>query len=168
MIDASDLMLSAFILGCSLGVGPAAAAMSAKDAVENTMQASPMSEQEREVWRVIEEWNAAFAANDAERYFTYIDADITVMTPSNPYRVEGLADDRLEYEFGLRAGYSRVSLFQEIAPLVKVYGDFAYVTYFNRGYYGPEGDAQMAYLKETDVLRKTPDGWKIVHIHVSK
>lgn len=123
---------------------------------------------ETEVWRVIEDWNAAFAANDVERYFQFIDESIIVLTPSNPYRVEGIVDDRAEFEFGLRQGYSRVSYFEEIAPIVRVYGDTAVATYFNRGYYGPEGQAQMIYLKETNVLRRENGRWRIVHIHVSK
>lgn len=127
-----------------------------------------MPKMEQEVWRIIEEWNAAFAANDAARYFEFIDDDVTVMTPSNPYRVEGLPDDREEFEFGIHAGYSRVGIFQEIAPIVRVYGDIAFVTYFHRGYYGPERNGQLAYLKETTILRRKNGTWKIVHIHVSK
>lgn len=127
-----------------------------------------MSAAEAEVWRVIEDWNAAFAANDAERYFQNIDESIVVLTPSNPYRVEGIVDDRAEFEFGLRQGYSRVSYFEEIAPIIRVYGDTAVATYFSRGYYGPEGHAQMIYLKETNVLRRENGRWRIVHIHISK
>lgn len=136
--------------------------------VHNGFQISRLSAEEQEVWRVIEAWNETFAANDTEQYFQFIDDDITVMTPSNPYRVEGLSDDRVEFEFGLRLGYSRVGLFQEIAPVVRVYGDTAFATYFKRGYYGSEEEGQMIYLKETDILRRKGERWKIVHIHVSK
>lgn len=134
----------------------------------NELQLTTMTSQEAEVWRVIEEWNAAFAANDVARYFTFIDKDVIVLTPSNPYRVEGGADDRAEFGFGLERGYSRVGYFEEIAPIVRVYGDVAVATYFNRGYYGPESGGQMAYLKETNVLRRVDGRWLIVHIHVSK
>lgn len=144
------------------------AARAAESAVHNDLQLAGMTQEEREVWRVVEAWNAAFAANDVEKYFSYIGRDIVVMTPSNPYRVEGLPDDREEFEFGLHKGYSRVGVFQEIAPIVNVYGDVAVVTYFNRGYYGPEEDGAMAYLKETDILRRADGAWRIVHIHVSK
>ncbi|NWF70646.1 MAG: nuclear transport factor 2 family protein [Chloroflexi bacterium] len=120
-----------------------------------------------EVWQVIEAFNKAFAANDSATYFTYIDEAISVITPSNPYRIEGLADDREEFEFGLREGYSRVGYFQELQPEVRVYGDTAVVTYYSRGSYGPEGRARPAYLKETDVLMRKAGQWKIVHIHVS-
>ena len=122
---------------------------------------------EQEVWQVIKAFNRAFAANDPQTYFTFIDPGISVITPSNPYRVEGIADDREEFEFGLREGYSRVGYFQEMQPSVRVYGDTAVVTYFSRGSYGAEGKARTAYLKETDILIKRDGAWKIVHIHVS-
>jgi ketosteroid isomerase-like protein len=113
---------------------------------------------EQEVWQVITAFNRAFAANDPDTYFTFIDEDVVVLTPSNPYRVEGLAADREEFEIGLREGYSRVTYFQEMQSRINVYGDTAIVTYFSRGRYGPEGSATAAYLKETDVLVKRPDG----------
>lgn len=125
------------------------------------------TQEEREILDVIEAFNTAFADNDPDRYFTFIDEDITVLTPSNPYRVEGIPDDREEFEWGIRTGKSRVGYFQELQPHVQLYGDTAVVTYFSRGSYGPEGGETVAYLKETDVLVRREDGWKIVHIHVS-
>lgn len=125
------------------------------------------AEPEREVLEVIEAFNRAFADNDPDRYFSYIDGNITVLTPPNPYRVEGVPDDREEFEWGIRTGKSRVGYFQEMQPRVQLYGDVAVVTYFSRGSYGPEGDEVVAYLKETDVLVRREEGWKIVHIHVS-
>ena len=123
------------------------------------------AEPEQEVLDVIEAFNGAFAANDPDRYFTYIAEEITVLTPANPYRVEGIPDDREEFEWGIRTGKSRVGYFQEMQPKVQLYGDVAVVTYFSRGSYGPE--ETVAYLKETDVLVRREDGWRIVHIHVS-
>ena len=120
---------------------------------------------DQEVLDVIETWNRAFAANDPDRYFTLIDEEITVLTPANPYRVEGIPDDREEFEWGIRTGRSRVGYFQEMQRHVQRYGDVAIVTYFSRGSYGRE--EAVAYLKETDVLVRREDGWKIVHIHVS-
>src|SRR5215467_2355266 len=124
-------------------------------------------QQEQQVWQVVEEFNKAFAAGDVERYFSYIDEEITVLTPSNPYRVEGIADDREEFEWGLRAGTGTVTYFQELQPVVRVSGDMALVTYFSRGSYGSEGAGKVLYFKETDVLIRRPGGWKIIHIHVS-
>ncbi len=122
---------------------------------------------EQEVWQVVEAFNKAFAANDPEQYFVYIDPEITVLTPSNPYRVEGIVDDREEFEYSLREGYTRVGYFQEMQPYIRVYGDTALVTYFTRGRYGVGEKSRVAYLKETDILVKRASGWKIVHLHLS-
>lgn len=125
------------------------------------------SEAQAEVWKVVQAFNRAFAGNDVERYFSFIGEDVTVLTPGNPYRVEGLPADREEFEFSLRTGTTRVGYFQEMQPHVRVYGDTAVVTYFSRGSYGTGDKAKICYLKETDVLTRHQDGWKIVHIHVS-
>jgi ketosteroid isomerase-like protein len=122
---------------------------------------------ESEVWHVIEELNAAFAANDVAKYFSHVDAEITVITPSNPYRVEGIRDDRDEFERGLKSGAGRVGYFQEMQPKIQLFGDVAVVTYFSRGSYGPEGQEKARYYKETDVLHKKNGKWKVAHIHVS-
>lgn len=122
---------------------------------------------EQDVWRVIKGFNRAFASNDPEKYFSYIDEQITVITHANPYRVEGIKDDREEFEFGLRTGAARIGYFQEMQPKIQVFGETAVVTYFSRGSYGAEDKAKTLYLKETDVLVKKQGSWRIVHIHVS-
>ena len=133
------------------------------------MQTSPAPERstEAQVWAVIKNFNRAFAANDPANYFTYIDDYITVITPSNPYRVEGIIDDREEFEYGLRTGANRVAYFQEMQPKVQLFGETAVVTYFSRGSYGRESEEKTYYFKETDVLVRKSGTWKIVHIHVS-
>jgi ketosteroid isomerase-like protein len=131
------------------------------------MAQSTFSGMEQDIWQTIEAFNRAFAANNPEQYFTFIDADIVVLTPGNPYRVEGIVDDRAEFEFGIKEGYSRVSYFQEMQPHIRVYGETAVVTYFTRGRYGTGEKARTAFYKETNVLIRRATGWKIVHIHVS-
>jgi len=125
------------------------------------------SDAAQEVWQVVRGFNQAFADNDPEQYFQYIDEDITVLTPGNPYRVAGIAADRQEFEFGLQQGYSRVGYFQELQPEVRVFGEAAVVTYYSRGSYGPQDSARTLYFKETDVLVRRKNGWKLIHIHVS-
>jgi len=122
---------------------------------------------ESEVWHEVEELNKAFARNDVAKYFSYIDPNITVITPLNPYRVEGIEDDREEFEYGLKNGSGRVGYFQEMQPKIQLFGDVAVVTYYSRGSYGPQGQEKVHYLKETDVLHKMNGKWKVVHIHVS-
>jgi ketosteroid isomerase-like protein len=140
------------------------AMLPAKRSSAEDMRGSPI---ESEVWQVIEEFNTAFARNDPAKYFSYIDPDITLITPSNPYRVEGIRDDREEFEYGLKNGSGRVGYFQEMQPKVQLFGEIAVVSYYSRGSYGPEGQEKVRYYKETDVLHKKNDKWKIVHIHVS-
>jgi hypothetical protein len=77
----------------------------------NHTNAMPPLNIEKEVLQVIEDFNGAFARNDVEKYFSYIDPEVTVITPSNPYRVEGIHDDREEFENSLHTG---VSYFQEM------------------------------------------------------
>jgi ketosteroid isomerase-like protein len=138
---------------------------------EDTMTAAihpEWTEEQHRVWDTVTEWNDAFARNDADAYFRFIDDDIVVITPDNPYRVEGVADDREEFEFAVGKGFSKVGYFQEALPYVRVMGNAAYVTYFSRGYYGEGQNARTSYFKETDILVKLDGQWKIVHIHVSR
>jgi len=114
---------------------------------------------------VVRAFNRAFAANDSDAYFRFVAEEIVVLVPASPYRMEGRADDRQEFEWGLRAGRQKVGYFQELQPRVDRYGDVAIVTYYSRGAYGP--DQTVAYLKETDVLVKRDGDWRIVHVHVS-
>ncbi len=127
---------------------------------------SNWSAEQRNVWAVVVDWNKAFARNDGDAFFAHVHDDITVISPSNPYRVEGIRDDREGYDFELASGGSRVNFFQVMQPLVRVYGEMAVVTYFSRGYYGPDGGV-IGYFKETDVLENEDGQWKITHIHLS-
>lgn len=125
------------------------------------------SEEEQAVWEVIQSFNAAFAANDVERYFSHLDEDIVVITPHSPYRIEGIAHDREGFIYALETGAARVGYFQSLQPHIRVSGDTAIVTYYSRGSYGVEGQTKTAYYKETDILIHHDDGWKVAHIHIS-
>lgn len=127
-----------------------------------------MTDREREVLQVVKAWNDAFTNNDPAKYFTYIHDDLTLFIPSSPYRIDGKQDDKDEFEWSLSKSRTKVHLFQELQPTVQLYGSTAVVTYYNRGAYGPDGNEQMYYFKETNVLIEENNKWKIVHIHVSK
>ncbi len=155
------------ILTICAGSLVALSAQAAEPAVISDYSQASWGEDQRTVWQVIVRWNRAFAENDVERYFEFIDQNITVLTPGNPYRVEGIIDDRNEFEFGLSTGRSEVGFFQMMQPLIRVFGDMAIVTYFSRGYYGSD-NGNILYFKETDVLALQDGNWKIVHIHLSE
>lgn len=123
---------------------------------------------EQEVLDVVQRWNDSFERNDSKTYFTFIHDDLTLFIPSSPYRIDGKQADKNEFEWSLSKSRTKVHLFQELQPVVQVFGNTAIVTYHNRGAYGPDGGEQMLYAKETNVLVKENGVWKIVHIHVSK
>lgn len=136
------------------------------ESTHNPYHQNNWSEEQREVWGVIEQFDAAFAANDPDAFFKFVGEEITLLTPSYPYRSEGKPDDREEFEFRLGKGMTRVELFQEMQPYVFVSGDMAFVTFYARGFFG--ASEKMANWKITDVLQKTAEGWKIIHIHLSE
>ena len=123
---------------------------------------------EKEILEVVKTWNDCFTRNDSETYFTFIHEDLTLFTPSSPYRIDGKQDDKEEIEWSLSKLRTKVHFLQELQPHIQVYGNTAIVTYYNRGAYGADGNEQIYYLKETNVLIKENSKWKIVHIHVSK
>jgi ketosteroid isomerase-like protein len=127
-----------------------------------------MENGENEILEIIKRWNDRFTSNDIENYFTHIHNDLTLFIPSSPYRIDGKEDDKEEFEWSLSKSRTKVHFFQEMQPRLQIYHDTAIVTYYTRGAYGPDGNEQIYYLKETNVLVKEDGKWKIVHIHVSK
>src|SRR6187399_526267 len=100
----------------------AMAAIALLTACRSTLMPRPVSASttEQEVLDVLGAWNDAFAKNDVARYFELVDPDVTVLTPANPYRVEGLAQDREEFEFSLASGKTHVNLFQMMLPRIQL------------------------------------------------
>ncbi|MBK8484397.1 MAG: nuclear transport factor 2 family protein [Saprospiraceae bacterium] len=127
-----------------------------------------MTTAEKEILATVKAWNDSFKRNDNETYFTYIHDDLTLFIPSSPYRIDGKQDDKDEFDWSLSKSRTKVHFFQEMQPKIQIYGDTAVVTYHNRGAYGPDGSEQVYYLKETNVLIKEDEKWKIIHIHTSK
>lgn len=139
------------------------------DAQTNKLENIKMKQLKAEVLETVKEWNNSFSDNNPDIYFEYIHDDLTLFIASSPYRIDGKKDDREEFEWSLSSERTRVHLFQELQPKVQILSESsAIVTYHNRGVYGSEGEEQVAYLKETNVLVKENGRWKIIHIHVSK
>lgn len=49
--------------------------------------------EEEQIWEVVSKFNQAFAENDTDEYFSHLDDEVIVITPSNPYRLEGVEAD---------------------------------------------------------------------------
>lgn len=130
-------------------------------------QQKSADKEQQEVLQTVREWNNSFAANDPATYFQFIHDDITLFLPGSPYRIEGKQDDREEFEYSLKKGWTRVGYFQELQPKVLIIGNTAIVTYHNRGTYGMGENEKTIYLKETDIMVKEDGKWKVIHIHVS-
>jgi len=114
----------------------------------------------------LDAWNKAFARNDVETFFGYLDEAITIIIPSSPYRIDGKETDKEEFLLSLGRMRTQVHLFQPLQLHLQVFGNVAVASYHARGAYGPDG--VLHYTKETDVLVKDQGQWRIVHIHVSK
>ena len=125
------------------------------------------SELELEVWRAVQAFNNAFAANDPEKYFSFVDDDITVVLPGCPYRIDGKTNDRMEFEYCLAKSWSKVGFFHEMQPKIQVFGDIALVYYYSRGAYGDGPNEKLKYYKETNILVKRGRDWKVIHVHLS-
>ena len=132
-----------------------------------TNKQQDLEKEKMEVLETIKKWNNAFAANDPGTYFQFIHDEITLFLPATPFRVEGKQDDREEFEYSLKKGWTRVGYFQELQPKVQIIGNTAIVTYHNRGTYGEGDNEKTVNLKETDVLVNENGNWKVIHIHVS-
>jgi len=131
-------------------------------------QQQKLNNTETEVLNVIIAFNKAFANNNVEEYFKFIHADLTLFIASSPYRIDGKNVDKEEFVWSLKKERTKVSFFQELQIKVQILSpNSALVTYHNRGAYGSEGNEQILYLKESNVLVKEEDKWKIIHIHVS-
>ena len=123
------------------------------------------SQAEQEVLKTITTWNDHFANNRTDEYFKFLSDDVTLFIGSSPYRIDGINHDREEFEFALNQGWTRVGYFQMLQMDIRVYGETAVATYHTRGGYGLE--PKTVFVKETNVLVKQGNDWKIVHIHVS-
>ena len=80
--------------------------------IVNGQQSKPIRKsEEKTVLATVRAWNDAFTNNDPDTYFGYILDDLTLFFPSSPYRVDGKADDRVEFEYSLQKNWTRVGLF---------------------------------------------------------
>lgn len=131
-------------------------------------QQQKLNNMESEILNVIKAFNKAFADNNIEEYFEFIHNDLTLFIASSPYRIDGKNVDKEEFVWSLKKERTKVSFFQELQLKVQILSpNSALVTYHNRGAYGPDGNEQILYLKESNVLVKEEGNWKIIHIHVS-
>lgn len=126
---------------------------------------SKFSGEEKVILETIDNFNKALVENNLEKYFSFIDVDFTTFVSSSPYRIDGVFDDKEELENMYRT--KRFTLFEEMQPLVQLFGDCAVVTYHVRAIVESKECSNTLFMKETDVLIKKSGTWKVVHVHIS-
>jgi ketosteroid isomerase-like protein len=96
---------------------------------------------------------------DPDGFLEISAADVTYFDPFTERRLDGL--DALRAWYAPFRGKIRIERFEMIDPQVQVAGETAVLTYrFDS--HGSEGSMRW---NTTEVYRRDPDGWKIIHTH---
>lgn len=121
---------------------------------------------EKEVRKVIADYNAAYGRNDLDTYFSYFAPDLTQWFPSG--RVD-LKSYRESWTKSVKEG--NVLDKAEVLDLqvqINPAADAGVATYILRvTSRNPKGEVQTSDNHETDVLFKRGGAWKIVHVNYS-
>jgi ketosteroid isomerase-like protein len=121
---------------------------------------------EKEVRKVIADYNAAYGRNDLDTYFSYFAPDLTQWFPSG--RVD-LKSYRESWTKSVKEGNvlekaEVLDLQVQISPAA----DAGVATYILRVTdKNPKGEVRTSDNHETDVLFKRDGAWKIVHVNYS-
>lgn len=98
---------------------------------------------------------------DPDGFLEICDDEVVYFDPFQPGRVDGLAALRELYE-GLR-GKIGIEAYDIVEPKVEVMGDAALLTFrFNS-----RGNENQMRWNTTELYRRAPQGWRIVHSHWS-
>jgi ketosteroid isomerase-like protein len=104
---------------------------------------------------------------DIPRAMQYFIDDASILIPSLPYRLRR-ADDEQEITFShLVDGCGHVHFWQVLEPAAIVHGDVAVVSYYARYNVGRKGESAVKCAKESLVLVRSGDDWRIIHMHNS-
>lgn len=110
---------------------------------------------------------AAFAASDAERYFSHFHPDATFLFHDTPRRLESRAAyEALWTEWELQADF-RVLSCRSSDPRVQEHGDLAVFTHDVHTVRRIQGLEDEVFERETIVLLRDGDTWTCVHEHLS-
>lgn len=123
------------------------------------------NQEEKIILDIVNRFNEALTESDIDKYFSFIDENFTTFVSSSPYRIDGIFDDKEELVNMYKT--RRFVIFEEMQPLVQTFGECAVVTYHVRAVLESNGEKITIYLKETDVLIRKDETWKVVHVHIS-
>jgi ketosteroid isomerase-like protein len=158
------ILLRGFLFaGLFLAAPTLAAHETAKAPAASHSVAAPSADANSAV-AVVEAFSAALKAGEVGRAATYLDPDLLVLESGGAER------SRAEYlaeHAGADAEFLRDANIVPLARRADASGDMAWVASESRIEYLREGATRRVLSTETMVLRRSADGWKIVHIHWS-
>ena len=150
------------LIAACLALAAPAFASPHQDGAAATAEAIP--EDARPAVAVVEEFSAALKAGDFERVRALLADDVLVL--------EGGGAERSKQEYfashaAADAGFLRDAHVQVMRRTARVYGDVAMVGTESEMHASKDGAPLTLLGSETMILKRTPEGWRIVHIHWS-
>jgi ketosteroid isomerase-like protein len=112
-------------------------------------------------------WNAAYAANDLDKYFSYYSDDATLWFPDG--RTDIPSYKKMWTEYIGSGGGIRAATLSDLHVRLSPRGDTAVASYLLHLKSQDPGKPVVAETyQETDVWFKLDGGWKVTHVHYSK
>ena len=129
-------------------------------------QTTPVATAEQEVRAFEQEYNAAYAANDLPKYFSYLAPDFMQWLPSG--RTDKASYEKSWTRFITGGGKVLSAELSDVQIKVGPGNDTAVASYLlHVKTHSARGDSDDTY-QETDVLFKRGGAWKVVYLHYSE
>ncbi len=120
---------------------------------------------QHEIWKLIQGVFASFAGRDVQGMEDLLHEDCTLWDLFEPELIEGARERVAFHERDKTQSMARGRLSISIDPLkLDVYNEVAVARYWLEFRYQPP-NATSGRVRITDVLLRTPNGWRIVHHH---
>ena len=120
---------------------------------------------QHEIWRLIQGVFDSFADRDVQGMEDLLHDDCTLWDVFEPELIEGKAERVAFHERDKTQSMARGRLSITIDPLkLDVYNEVAVARFWLQFSYEPP-NATSGRVRITDVLLRTPNGWRIVHHH---
>lgn len=120
---------------------------------------------EEEIWSTVRSIFESFAARSEAGIETRLADDCTVWDVFEPELINGRAERDAFHRRDRAQSEARGPFSWELIPLqASVFGEIAIARYYLDFEYQPPG-AAAGRVRITDVLRRAPGGWQIIHHH---
>jgi ketosteroid isomerase-like protein len=105
---------------------------------------------------------------DIGKAMQYFEESASILIPSTPYRLRPEEDGEEIHFSHLVDGRGEVHFWQVLEAQVDLVGDVAIVSYYARYNIGRKGESVVRFAKESLVLIRRANDWRIVHMHNSQ